>query len=81
MHIHGFSPSNYVAQLYAAGNDSRPLEAQRAAETRKKLARAAQAADASATPEEAVLISHWLDGSQPPRNPYAAAPPRDTDFD
>ncbi len=81
MHIHGSSPNLYVANIYAAGNDPRSLASHRAAESRRKLARAAQVTDA-ATPEEIVLIRHWLDTSAPaPHNPYASHPARASDFD
>lgn len=76
MHIHG--ASNYVSQLYAAGHDPRSVASQRAAETRKKLLRAADAADAGATPEESDLISHWLKSpAQETPGTYAPYPPRD----
>jgi hypothetical protein len=60
MHIHNTS-SNYAANLYAAGNDPRTAAAQRAADTRKKLLNAAQAAGAAG--EDGLFLSHLLDAS------------------
>lgn len=76
MHIHGASPNQYVAQLYAAGNDPQSLEARRAAETRRKLNRAGQQADA--TDEETSFVRQLSDSvAEGGNNPYAAYPQRD----
>ncbi len=61
MHIHGPSSNSYAANLYAAGNDPRTAAAQRAADTRKKLQKAADSPDSGVFPEETVMINQWLD--------------------
>jgi len=80
MHIHGASPNQYVAQLYAAAQDRRALEARRAADTRRKLNRAAQQFDA--LDEETSFVRQISDSlAQGSGNPYAGYPQRDPEFD
>ncbi len=80
MHIHGSSPNQYVAQLYAAGNDPRSLEARRAADIRCKLNRAGQ--QAGAMDEETSFVRQLADSvAQGSSQPYAAYSPRDRNFD
>ncbi|MGD0546888.1 MAG: hypothetical protein ABR991_03580 [Terracidiphilus sp.] len=61
MHIHGNSLAINAADLYSAAQADRAADAQRTADVRKKLLKGASQADAAATPEETLLISHWTD--------------------
>ena len=60
MHIHGSSMTVHSASLSAAAHDERFAAARRAAETRKRLLRHVEDADLGATPEEEVMIGHWI---------------------
>ena len=62
MHIHGNSISVKPASLYSAAQGETSAGAQRAAEVRKKLQKSAAGLEVGATPEETLLIGHWLDG-------------------
>jgi hypothetical protein len=66
MHIHGNSMNLNEASLYSASAVEKAASAQRAAETRKKLLMKAQEIDGSPTPDETVMISHWLNPQQGP---------------
>lgn len=64
MHIHGSIPNVQSADFYSIASSERAAEAQRAAETRKRLLKAAQglAAEAGAeTPEATALVGQWMD--------------------
>jgi hypothetical protein len=84
MHIHGHPMSVNPADFYAAGQGERAAIAQKAAEVRKKLLKSAAQIDGAATPEETLLISHWLDGRQSQAQSdgeyHSSAPGRDQDF-
>jgi hypothetical protein len=61
MHIHGNSMSVNQADFYSAAQGERTTAAQRAAEVRKKLLSGSSATESASSPEEALLIGHWLD--------------------
>jgi hypothetical protein len=60
MHIHLSAIGLHSINISAAGSE-RAAAAQRAAEVRKRLLKAAQEAAPDATPEESLLIGQWLD--------------------
>jgi len=60
MHIHPSAIGLHPINTSAAGNE-RAAAAQRGADVRKRLLKAAQRAAAAATPEENLLIGQWLD--------------------
>ncbi len=64
MHIHGNFMNMNAADSYSTANAGRAAAAERAAAVRKKLLRGAASVDESATPEETLMISRWLAGSQ-----------------
>jgi hypothetical protein len=82
MHIHsmGVNPANF----YAASEGERAANAQKAAEVRKKLLKSGAQIDGAASPEETLMISHWLDGRQSQTQSedeyHASAAGRDPDF-
>lgn len=83
MHIHSMAVNQ--ANLYSAAQGERAAELQKAAEVRKKLLKAAAQADSAATPEETLLINHWIDTRPGPvlsEDAYrAAASGRISEFD
>ena len=83
MHIHPSVIDLHPINSYAAGNE-RTAAAQRAADVRRRLLKAAQSATAAATPEENLLIGQWLDSlhSQvlPPDSYHAASEGEDPDL-
>jgi hypothetical protein len=84
MHIHGKSMNANPADFYAASQGEKVANAQKAAEIRKKLLKGAAQIEGAATPEETLMISHWLDGRQSQTESseeyHAAAAGRDPDF-
>ncbi len=62
MHIHGNSMQIQESSLYSAAAAEKAANAQRAADTRKKLQMTAQQVDvnSSSIPDETLMISHWL---------------------
>jgi len=84
MHIHGHSMNIPTAGLYSAAQSER-MAARRAAETRRKLLKKASGIEAGASPDEMLLIGHWLDPQSdegPGSDGYGAASSgRDSDFD
>ena len=68
MHIHGNSMSVNVASLYSAAQGERAAASQRAAEVRKKLLKSASGIEGDSSPEETLLIGHWLDSRQDGRH-------------
>ena len=85
MHIHGQHPMSVnPADFYAASQGQRAVEAQRAAEVRKKLLKNGAQIDGAATPEETLMISQWLDARQSQTESaeeyHATAAGRDPDF-
>jgi hypothetical protein len=50
-----------AANFYSATQEERAAAAQRAASVRKKLIRSASQIDGAASPEETLLIGHWMD--------------------
>ena len=60
MHIHGNSMSVNAASFYSTAQGEKAA-AQRAANIRKKLIKNASEIEGSATPEETLLISQWMD--------------------
>ena len=61
MHIHGNSMNVNAANSYSVGNGEKSAAAQRAAEVRKRLLKSAAGVDNTASPEETLMIGHWLD--------------------
>jgi hypothetical protein len=61
MHIHGNSMNVNAASFYSAAQGERAAAAQRIAEVRKKLLKSSASVDAEQTPEETLMIGHWLD--------------------
>lgn len=75
MHIHGPSMNIQAANFHSANLQSRAtLEAQRAAETRKRLLRKSASLQADADPDAVLLIGHWLD---PEARPGSGSEPDD----
>jgi hypothetical protein len=62
MHIHGNSMNVNAANLYSAAKGERAEAPKRAADVRKKLLKSAAGMEGASSPEEALLIGHWLDG-------------------
>jgi hypothetical protein len=60
MHIHGSSMTVHSASLSAAAHDERAAIARRAAETRKRLLSHVEDADLGTSPEEDLMIGHWI---------------------
>jgi hypothetical protein len=60
MHIHPAAIGLHPMSTYAAGSEH-AAAAERAAEVRKRLLKAAQSVNADASPEESLLIGRWLD--------------------
>jgi hypothetical protein len=61
MHIHASSMLMSSATLYSAAAAEKAAAAQRAAEVRKKLLKSASGIEGAASPEETLMIDHWLD--------------------
>ena len=64
MHIHGVNASSYTTNLHSSANATRAMEAQRAAETRKRLLKSAQSVDGESNLEESRMIGRWLGTAQ-----------------
>ncbi|MGB0065250.1 MAG: hypothetical protein WBP85_12455 [Terracidiphilus sp.] len=60
MHIHPTAVGLHAINTYALANE-RAANAQRAAETRKRLLKSAQTIEAEADPDATMLIGQWLD--------------------
>ncbi|MGH9605455.1 MAG: hypothetical protein ACRD3N_07125 [Terracidiphilus sp.] len=87
MHIHGNSMNLNAANFSSPGLQNRAaLEAQRAAETRKRLLNKSQSleAESGADSDATLLIGHWLDGEPgqtQDEDAYGAVPSsRDNNF-
>lgn len=84
MHIHGNSMSINAMNFYSAAQGEKAAAAQRAAEVRKKLLKSSSQIEGGATPEEALLIGHWLDSRhsqvQSEDQYHASAAGKDPDF-
>jgi len=84
MRIHGELMNVQAANFYSAAQGERAAAARRAAEGRKKLLKSASEIEASATPEETLLIGQWLDGRHSQvlsgDEYHAAASGKDPDF-
>jgi len=74
MHVHSSAVGLDPMSSYAAANE-RAAAAQRAAEVRKRLLRAAQNAGAGAGPEASFLIGRWLNHTSPPDQPQGQLSP------
>ena len=61
MRIHANSMNINAADPYSAAQAERAAAARRSADVRKKLLKTAAGIDASASPEETLLIGQWLD--------------------
>ncbi len=83
MHIHPSAIGLHPINISAAGNE-RAAAAQRAADVRKRLLKAAQSDAPNATPEENLLIGQWLDSRHsqvlPGDSYHAASEGEDPDF-
>lgn len=83
MHIHPTAIGMHPINASAAGNE-RAADAERAAQVRKRLLKAAQSAASDAMPEENLLVGQWLDSRHSqvlPSGEYrAAAEGEDPDF-
>ncbi|MGA3102008.1 MAG: hypothetical protein ABR889_07965 [Acidobacteriaceae bacterium] len=83
MHIHPAAIGLHPINSSAAGNE-RAAAAQRGADVRKRLLKAAQRAAAAATPEENLLIGQWLDSRHsqvlPGDEYHSASQGEDPDF-
>jgi hypothetical protein len=72
MHIHGVTANGPTPNLHASANAARAAEAQRAAETRKRLLKNPQSVDGESSPEsnlessteESRMIGRWLGADQ-----------------
>jgi hypothetical protein len=64
MHLHGVNANNYTANLHSSANATRAMEAQRAAETRKRLLKNAQSVQGESGLEESRMIGRWLGAGQ-----------------
>jgi hypothetical protein len=84
MHIHGNSMNVNAANLYSAAQGERAAAAQRAAEVRKKLLKSAAGIESGSSPEETLLIGHWLDSrhsqTQSDDQYHASVSGKDPDF-
>lgn len=84
MHIHSMLQNYNSALLYSNAGAEKAQEAHRAAETRKRLLKAAQENSSEVSPEEGFLVGHWLDNSPSralsPEQYYAANSGKDEDF-
>lgn len=83
MHIHPAALGLHTINTYAMANE-RAANAQRAAETRKRLLRSAQVLEADADPDATLLIGQWLDSRHsqvlPGDEYHAAAEGSEPDF-
>jgi len=61
MHIHGNSMAVNAANFYSATQEEKAAAARQAATVRKKLIRNASEIEATAGPEETLLIGQWMD--------------------
>jgi len=61
MHIHGNSMSINAIDLYSAAQGRKAAAAERAAEVRKRLLKNSSLVAGGETPEETLMIGHWLD--------------------
>ena len=64
MHIHANSMSVNSANFYSVGNGEKSAAAERATDVRKRLLKGAAAVEGTASPEETLLIGHWLGEQQ-----------------
>ena len=76
MHIHGPSIHVQAASFHNASLQSRAtLQAQRAAETRKRLLRKSELLRDGSDPDADLLIGHWLDAQD-----HSGPEPRPDEF-
>jgi hypothetical protein len=73
MHVHSAAMGLNAMVAYAAVNE-RAAAAQRAAEVRKRLLKAAQATNCDASQEETLLIGRWLNSSHPDQQQGQGSP-------
>ena len=85
MHVHPSAIAQHAINTYASGNQ-RAAAAQRAAEVRKKLLKAArgEGEQVSADPDATLFIGQWLDSRHsqtlPASEYHTAASGKDPDF-
>jgi hypothetical protein len=74
-----------AANFYAAGQNEKTADSQRAAEVRRRLLKGAAQIDAAASPEETLLIGQWMDSrhsqTQSEDEYHSTVAGRDPDFD
>ena len=63
MHVHGNQANLNPVNPYAAAAE-KAMAAQRTAGGRKKAVKSAQVAESASTPEEALMISSWMNAGQ-----------------
>jgi len=61
MHIDGNPMSVNAIDLYSAAQGEKAAAGERTAEVRKKLLKRSLQSEGGTTPEEALMIGHWLD--------------------
>jgi hypothetical protein len=61
MHIHASSMDMNSASLYSAAGAEKAAAAHRAADIRRKLMKSASDIEGVASPDEAYMISQWMD--------------------
>jgi hypothetical protein len=85
MHIHGNSMAVNAANFYSASQEERAAAARRAADVRRKLMKSASDIEGIAGPDEAFMISHWMDArhsqAQSENPDHSSASGRDSDFE
>ncbi|MGD0829561.1 MAG: hypothetical protein ABR907_01375 [Terracidiphilus sp.] len=85
MHIHGNSMNFNAASFYSAGQNEKAAATERAAQVRKKLLKGAFQIEDAGSPEETLLIGHWLDSRhsqiQSEDSYYSTVANKDTDFE
>jgi hypothetical protein len=83
MHIHPAAVGLQSINTYALANE-RAANAQRAAETRKRLLNSAQSIESDADPDATLLVGQWLDSRHsqvlPGDEYHSASEGKDPDF-
>jgi hypothetical protein len=85
MHIHGNSMAINAANFYSASQEERAAATRRAADVRRKLMKSASDIEGVAAPDEAFMVSHWMDAQhskvQSEDQYHSNSSGRDTDFE
>jgi len=87
MHIHGNQMDMNSASLYSAAGAEKAAATQKAADVRRKLMKSATDIEGISSPDEAYLVSKWMDplqsqehGGQAHEDKYRSSTP-DEDFE